>query len=122
MDYKSTWTATVTAAKDPQQQLISVCWADRAPATYPAAILGDILADCNRPKIRYISDAETGELIYDPEYGYAETWEDFNSEPAIIFSHDDIATCYTWTPYHGIKSHSDYGKAAGYLDRNGWRY
>lgn len=118
MDYKSTWAATVTQANSSRQR-ITVYWTDRAPATYPAAILADILSD-HAGQAAQIIDAETGELIFSPESGYVETLANIDGEPALIIGDDESRTCYTWTPYHGIRAHSNYSEAAAYMDRRGW--
>lgn len=102
-------------------QNITVYWTGRQRATYNAGTLEDIITD-ERAKYDYITLAETGEIILDPEHGYIEALEDIDGERAYIITHDGLNTTYTWTAYNGIKCHYDFTAAAKHLNKQGYNF
>lgn len=100
-------------------QNITVYWKDRQSANYNAGTLEDIITDASA-KYSYITLAETGEVILDPENAYIETLSTIYDEHALIITHDGLNTTYTWTPYNGIKCHYDFNTAWKYLCRQGY--
>lgn len=107
-----TWSAAVN-------QNITVYWKDRQSATYNAGTLEDIITD-ETAKFFYITLADTGEVILDPDNAYIEQLTNIYDEHALIITHDGLNTTYSWTPYSGIKCHYDFHAAYRYLYKNGF--